>query len=80
MKQFSTRVKDIQMTASNGISNSDLNARSFSSVSARLEHFAERINQQDQIIAENSIMIQSLACSMDQFKINTEAQLLLIDD
>ena len=41
------------MTASNTIFNSDLNARYFLSVSARLEHFAERINQQDQVIAEN---------------------------
>ena len=68
------------MTATNVISNSDLNACSFLSVSARLDHFAERINEQDQVIAENSIKIQSLACSSDQFKLNTEAQLLLIDD
>ena len=79
LKQYSTRVNDIQMTASNVISNSDLNANSFLSVSARLEHFAEWINQQDQVIAENSIKIQSLACSLDQFKVNTEAHLLLID-
>ena len=68
------------MTASNAISNSDLNACSFLSVSARFDHFAEQINQQDQVIAENSIKIQSLACSLDQFKVNSEAQLLLIDD
>ena len=67
------------MTASNVISNSDLNANSFLSVSARLEHFAEWINQQDQVIAENSIKIQSLACYLDEFKVNTEAHLLLID-
>ena len=73
LKQYATRVNDIQMTASNAISNSDLNAKTFSSVSARLDHFAERINQQDQVIAENSIKIQSLACSLDQFKVNTEA-------
>ena len=54
--------------------------RSFSYVSSRLDHFADRINQQDQVIAENSIKIQSLACSLDQFKLNSEAQLLLIDD
>ena len=48
----------------------------FLSVSARLDYFAELINQQDQVIAENSKKIQSLACSLDQFKVNTEAQLL----
>ena len=41
LKQYATRVNDIQMTASNAISNSDLNTRSFLSVSARLDHFAE---------------------------------------
>ena len=49
-------------------------------MSARLDHFAEQINQKDQVIAENSIKLQSLACLLDQFKTNTEAQLLLIDD
>ena len=38
LKQYTTRVTEIQMTASNAISNSDLNAYSFSSVSARLDH------------------------------------------
>ena len=70
LKQYVT-INDIQMTASNAISNSDINAHFFLSVSARLDHFAERINQQDQIIAENSKKIQSLACSLDQFKVNT---------
>ena len=79
LKQYVT-INDIQMTASNAISNSDINAHFFLSVSARLDHFAERINQQDQIIAENSKKIQSLACSLDQFKITTAAQLLLIND
>ena len=45
LKQYVTRVNDIQMTASNAISNSDLNACSFLSVSARFDHFAEQINQ-----------------------------------
>ena len=80
LKQYATIVNDIQMTSSNAISNSDLIRPVLFFVSARLEHFAERINQQDQVIAENSKKIQSLACSLDQFKVNTEAQLLLIDD
>ena len=71
LKQYATRVNDTQMTASNAISNGGINACSFLSVSVRLNHFAEQINQQDQIIAENSIKIQSLACSLDQFKVNT---------
>ena len=74
LKQYATRVNYIQMTVSNVMANSDINAQSFSSVSARLDHFAEHINQQDQIITENRIKIQSLACSLDQFKVSTEAQ------
>ena len=78
---FSDEVKtvsDIQLTANNVISNSDINACSFLSVSSRLDHFAEQIIQQDQVVSKNSIKIQSLACSLDQFKSQTERQLLLL--
>ena len=39
---------DLQSTANSAIFSSDLKTRSFSSVSARLDHFAETFNQQDQ--------------------------------
>ena len=44
-------ISDIQLTASSAISSSDLNCLSFSSVSTRLDHFAEWLSQQDQIIS-----------------------------
>ena len=53
-------ISDLQSTANSAISSSDLNACTFSSVSARLDHFAERLNQQDQLISDNSVRIQSL--------------------
>ena len=68
IKQYATPISDIQLTASNVISSSDLNARSFSSVLARLDHFAERLSQPDQIISDNSVKIQSLISSFDQVR------------
>ena len=41
IKQYEFRITEIQLTANSAISSSDLNARSFSSVSVRLDHFAE---------------------------------------
>ena len=41
LKQYATKVNDIHLSANNVISKSDLNACPFSSVSARLDHFAE---------------------------------------
>ena len=52
----------------------------FSSVSARLDHFAECLNQQDQIVTDNSVKIQSLICSFDQFRLNSESQLSSLED
>ena len=43
IKQYASWISDIQSTANTAISSSDLNARSFSSVSARLDHLAERL-------------------------------------
>ena len=62
------------MTASSAISNSDLNACSFLTMYDRLEHFAKQIRSSTRSdFYENIIKIQSLACSLDQFKVNTEA-------
>ena len=49
------------------VCSSDLNAHSFSSVLARLDHSAERLNQQDQVISDNNVRIQSFVSSFDQF-------------
>ena len=51
IKQYASRISDIQLTANSAISSKDLNACYFSSVLARLDHFAERLNQQDQVIS-----------------------------
>ena len=49
-------------------------------MSARLDQFAERLNQQDQSIADNCTKIQSLASSLDQFKITSKTQFLVLKD
>ena len=56
-KQYASTISDLQSNANSAIYCSDLNARSFSSVLARLDHFAERLNQQDQCISDNRIKI-----------------------
>ena len=71
-----SRISDIQSTADTATSSSELNAHSFSSVSARLDHFAEQLNQQDQVISDNSVRIQSLASSVDPFQLVSENQFL----
>ena len=42
LRQYATKVNDIHLSANNAISNS-----SFLSLSARLDNFAEWLNQQD---------------------------------
>ena len=49
-------------------------------VSARLDHFAERFNQQDQCFSDNCVKIQSLVSSIDRFKLVSESQFLLLKD
>ena len=62
----------LQSTTNTASYSSNLNARSVSNVSARLDQFAERLNQQAQSIANNCTNIQSLVSSLDQFKITPE--------
>ena len=62
----------LQSTTNSASYSSNLNARSVSNVSARLDQFAERLNQQDQSIANNCTNIKSLVSSLDQFKITSE--------
>ena len=69
IKQYASTIRYLQSPANYAIFSSDLNACSFSSVSARLDHFAERLNQQDQRISDNGVKIQSLTSSIDQFQL-----------
>ena len=80
IKQYTSTISDLQSTANSATYSSDLNARSFSLVSARLDHFAESLNQQDQRISDNHVKIQSLLSSFDQFKIVSESQFLSLMD
>ena len=80
IKQYSSTISDLQSTANSAIFSSDLNAHSFSSVSARLDHFAERLNQQDQHISDNGVKIQSLISSVDQFQLISENQFVSLRD
>ena len=68
IKQYASTINDLQTTANSAIYSSDLNARSFSSLSARLDHFAERLNQQEQCISDNRIKIQSRLSSFENLK------------
>ena len=68
------------MTANNAFSSSDLNAHSFSSVLARLDHIAEWLNQQDQVISKNNVKIQSHVSSFDQFQLLSEHQFSSLED
>ena len=72
IKQYTSTISDLQSSANSAIFSSDLYVSSFSSVSARLDHFAERLNQQDQRISDNNVKIQSLISSVDQFQLISE--------
>ena len=80
IKQYASTISDLQTTANYAIYSSNLNANSFSSVSARSDHFAERLNHQDQCISDNRIKVQYLLSSFDQFKIDSENQFLSLKD
>ena len=53
IKQYASTINDLQSSTNSAIYTGDLNARSTSNISARLDHFAERLNQQDQCISNN---------------------------
>ena len=57
IKQYASTIIDLQTTVNTAIYSSDLNACSFSSVLARLDHFGERLNQQDQCISDNPVNV-----------------------
>ena len=78
--KYASMISDLQTTAYSAISSIDPNACSFSSVSARLDHFAERFNKQDQLISDNSVRIQSLFSSIDQFQLVSENQFVSLRD
>ena len=80
IKQYASTTNDLQSSANSAIYSSDLKACLISNVSARLDHFAERLNQQDQCISDNRGKIQSILSSLDQFKIVSETQFLSLKD
>ena len=47
IKQYGSTNSDLQSSTNSAVYAGDLNARSNSNISARLDHFAERLNQQD---------------------------------
>ena len=53
IKQYASTINDLQSSTNSAIYTGDLNARSTSNILARLDHFAERLNQQDQCISNN---------------------------
>ena len=79
LRLYATNINDIQVSANSAISNSDLNTHSLSSVSSRLDHLAECLNQQNQVVFENTVRIQSIS-SLDQFKTITEGRLSVLED
>ena len=80
IKQYASTINDLQSTVNTASYSSHLNAWSISNVSARLDQFAERLNRQDQSIADNCTKIQSLLFSLDQFKISSASQFLSLKD
>ena len=60
IKQYASTINDLQSSTNSAIYTGDLNARSTFNISARLDHFAERLNQQDQCISNNRDDIPSL--------------------
>ena len=75
-KQYASTINDLQSSTNSAIYTSNLNARSVSNISARLDHFAERLNQQHQCISYNHDDIQSLRSSIDQLSTVSETQFL----
>ena len=76
IKQYASTINDLQSSTNSTIYSSNLNAWSVSNISARLDQFAERLNQQDQFISDNHGEIRSLLFSLDQFKTVSETQFL----
>ena len=70
---YAAKVNDIQDIANSVVSNRDATNQSFSSVSARLDNFSKLIDGKNERIFNNSLKIQSLACSFNQFKVDTES-------
>ena len=76
IKQYASTINDLQSSTNSAIYTGDLNAQSTSNILARLDHFAERFNQQDQCISNNCNDIRSLRSSIDQLSIVSETQFL----
>ena len=80
IKHCASTINDLQSSRNSAVYTSDLNAWSVSNILARLDHFAERLNQQDQCISNNCDDIRSLRSSIDQFSTVSETQFLSLKD
>ena len=76
IKQYCSTINDLQSSTNSAIYAGDLNARSSSNISARLDHFGERLNQQDRCISNSSNDIRALRSSLDQFGTVSKTQFL----
>ena len=79
IKQYASTISDLQSTTNSAIFNSDLNSLSFSSVLARLDHFAERLHQQDHLISDKSVRIQSLISSVSSSRWHLKINLFITE-
>ena len=80
IKQCGSTINDLQSSTNSAIYTGDLNARSTSNISVRLDHVTERLNQQDQCISNNRDHIRSLRSSIDQLSTVSETQFLSLRD
>ena len=77
---YGTNISDLQSSTNSAVYACDLNARTNSNISVRLDHLAEKFNQLDQHISNNHDNISSLRSSLDQFSIVSETQFLSLRD
>ena len=69
-------MSDLQSSTNAAVFACDLNARTNSNISVRLDHLAEKLNQLDQRTSSNRDNIGSLRSSLDQFRSVSETQFL----
>ena len=80
IKLYGSTISDLQSSTNSAIYACNLNARSNSNISVRLDHLTEKFNQLDQCITNNPDDIRSLRSSFDQFSIVSETLFLSLRD
>ena len=74
IKLYGSTISDLQSSTNAATYACDLNARSNSNISGRLDQLAERFNQLDQRTSSNHDDICSLCYSLDQLRSVSETQ------